>query len=89
MRKDTDGLHTLCTLEKSADKIKALQFLESKYPDETEEKRLKEERKKQERETLEKAYQDFFDKKIGLAKLEKTLEATEGLKVELVRARKK
>lgn len=89
VRKDTDGLHTLCTLEKSADKIKALQFLESKYPDETEEKRLKEERKKQERETLEKAYQDFFDKKIGLAKLEKTLEATEGLKVELVRARKK
>lgn len=89
VRKDTENLCILCDLKTSEEKIEFLSFLENKYQDDIEMK-INEERERKEKEVaLLKAYKDFFNKKIGLEKLEESLEKAQELEFNIVRIRGK
>lgn len=89
VRKDTENLCILCDLKTSEEKIEFLQFLENKYVDDLDKQVEEEQERKIKENDLLKAYHDFFNKKIGLGKLEASLEETKTLDIELVRIRKK
>ena len=89
VRKDTENLCILCDLKTSEEKIEFLSFLENKYQDDIEMKRSKERERKEKEIALLKAYKDFFNKKIGLEKLEESLEKAQELEFNIIRIRGK
>lgn len=84
VRKDKESLCALCNLKTSEEKISFLNFLKNKYQDDLEIERKREEKKK----ALLKAYKNFFDKKIGMGRLEECLENSQELNINVVRVRR-
>lgn len=89
VRKDKENLCVLCNLKTSAEKIEFLTFLKNKYQDDIEVKMQKERDRQEKACALLKAYKDFFNKKIGLSKLEESLENAKELDINIVRIRGK
>ena len=87
VRKDAENLCILSDLKISEEKRELLFFLENKYQDDLELEEINEKRRIEEEQALLKAYQDFFNKKIGLEKLEQSLEKSEDLDISMVRVR--
>ena len=87
VRKDAENLCILSDLKISEEKRELLFFLENKYQDDLELEEINEKRRIEEEQALLKAYQDFFNKKIGLEKLEQSLEKSEDLDIRMVRVR--
>lgn len=92
IRKDTENLCILNDLQTSEEKINFLNYLESKYPDISEETKQQLEKEAEERQVQEnevqKSYNAFLSNKIGLRELEKTLEESKNIRVILTRTRK-
>ena len=87
VRKDAENLCIFSDLKTSEEKRELLFFLENKYQDDLELEEINEKRRIEEEQALLKAYQDFFNKKIGLEKLEQSLEKSEDLDISMVRVR--
>ena len=88
VRKDKKNLRILCDLKTSEEKTTFLCFLENKYQDDIEVKRSKERERKEKEQALLKAYQAFLNNKVGLAKLEESLNSSEDLTINLTRRNK-